>query len=67
MISELEAIRYEVGKTTLLGSIIHDKFNRYFMWRCKRRYMRYLGFINYIEMQKERKRKEREMLTKMFK
>jgi len=67
MLTEWEFIEYEIGGTTLLGSFVYRYFTKYFMWRIKRKYKRYLGYMKYNEIKKEAQRKRHQMLTEIFK
>jgi len=65
MISEYEQFEYESGATTLIGSFVCNYFHKYFLWRCRRKYKRYLGFKEYQRLQKEKHDRMMEMMIKV--
>jgi len=67
MLTEWEFIEYEIGGTTLLGSFVYRYFTEYFMWRIKRKYKRYLGYMEYRRIEKEAEDKRRKMIINALK
>jgi len=66
MLSEMEIIEYEVTSCTFVQSYIYRYFHNYFMWKCKRKFKRYLGHMEYRRLEGIRKDKLRQMLTKTY-
>lgn len=65
-LTEQQVFEYESGKTTFLQSCIIKWFPEYFVWRTKLRYKRYLGFMEYKNIEKKRKDNIRNIITKNF-
>ena len=62
-ITEQQAIRYEVGSLTLIGRFLFKYFTKYYLWRLRCRYKRYLGYVEYEKLQKEKE--DRDLLLFM--
>ena len=48
-ITSEQAVAYESGRTTFLGSIFPTIFPRIYLRKFQKRYMRYLEFMNKVE------------------
>lgn len=63
-IQEHQAFEYEATSATLFQSLIHMWFPKYFIWKVKRRYKRYLGGMEYKKIRFER---NMDMMFKRYK
>ena len=66
-ITEQQAFEFESGKTGLIESIVIKWFPAYFVWRTKLRYKRYLGFMQYKQIEQKRKDESRTRFFEMAK
>mgnify|MGYP006910613199 CR=1 FL=1 len=53
-LTEHQVFEYESGKTTFIQSCINNWFPKYFIWKVKQRYKRYLGFVTYKNIDREK-------------
>lgn len=65
-ISEIEAMEYESGRCGMLMSYVYFWFPLFFIWRFKRKYKRYLGFMEYGRLTREREEKNRKELIELM-
>jgi hypothetical protein len=59
ILSEQQAMEYEVGKMTFIGSYLYKWFFKYYHAKRLRNYKRYLGFMEYKRIEMVRKEEER--------
>jgi hypothetical protein len=56
-LTEQQVFEYEAGKVGIIQSFIINWFPKYFFWRTKLRYKRYLGFMEYKKIKRDERLK----------
>jgi hypothetical protein len=65
-INEHQALEYELGSSVILSLFPSNLVSRYFAWKTRRKYQRYLGFKALQKEVEDANQKRQEMLTKIF-